>query len=389
VSDRIEGAIGRMLEASTRTAPSDVLGLLDLICELLDAQAARFHVVDYSLQTLQQVDANGPTGASQPIVGTLIGRVFTSGEMQVVEAHPTVLLVPLIEGASRIGVLEIDVEEWDGVVPELLDPLTAIFVMSWIVKGRYTDAAARARRAEPLSAAAELQWDLLPPLTCATDQFAISGILAPAYAIGGDSFDYAFDSTRVDFALVDAIGHGMPAVLMAAAAINSLRNSRRAGRDLVAAYEIADLAISTQFGRSFYVTAIIGSLDLQTGALNWVNAGHVLPMLVRNGTYGGPLRCEPSRPLGLGGSVVEVAEQTVQRGDRVLFYTDGISEARSSDGSFFGDERLADFLVRASLEHMPARETVRHLADNILAFSDAGLRDDATVLLMERHLAPS
>ena len=389
MSDRIEGAVARMVERSTRTSPSDVLELLDLMCELLRAQAARFHVADYSLRTLQHIDASGPLGTSQTIAGTLIGRVFTSSEIQVQGAHPTTVMVPLIEGSNRIGVLELDFEEWDGDVPELLDPLVSIFVLSWIVKGRYTDTAARARRSEPLSAAAELQWDLLPPLTCVTEQVAISGILAPAYAIGGDSFDYAFDSTRVNFAIVDAAGNGMSAVLMAAAAINSLRNSRRAGMDLTAAYAIADESISAQFGCSFYVTGIIGTLDLQTSTLRWVNAGHVLPMLVRNGTFAGPIRCEPSRPFGLGGPVVEVAEQVLQSGDRVLFYTDGISEARSSDGSFFGDDRLADFLVRASLENLPVPETVRHLADNILKFSDADLRDDATILLMEHHPPPS
>ena len=371
-----------------QTSPSDVLDLLDVMSELLGAHAVRFHVVDYSLRTLQHVDSAGPVGTPQSTFGTLIGRVFASGEILALGTDPTVVLVPLVEGSSRIGVLEFDFEEWDGVVPELLDPLAAIFVMSWIVKGRYTDAAARARRSEPLSAAAELQWDLLPPLNCATEQVAISGMLAPAYAIGGDSFDYAFDSTRVDFAMVDAIGHGMSSVLMSAAAINSLRNSRRAGMELATAYDVVDAAISTQFGRSYYVTGIIGTLDLQTSILRWINAGHVLPMLVRNGTYDGPLLCEPSRPFGLGGPVVEVAEHVLQSGDRVLFYTDGISEARASDGSFFGADRLADFLVRASLENLPARETVRHLIDNVLKFSDTGLRDDATMLLLE-HNPPS
>jgi hypothetical protein len=175
-----------MVERSMQTSPSDVLDLLDVMSELLGAHAARFHVVDYSLRTLQHVDSAGPVGTPQSIFGTLIGRVFASGEIQALGTDPTVVLVPLVEGSSRIGVLEFDFEEWDGVVPELLDPLAAIFVMSWIVKGRYTDAAARARRSEPLSAAAELQWDLLPPLNCATEQVAISGMLAPAYAIGGD-----------------------------------------------------------------------------------------------------------------------------------------------------------------------------------------------------------
>ncbi len=378
-----------MVERSAGASPTEVIGLLDLVCELVGATSARLLIADYSLRTLQHVDAGGPIGDPQAIAGTLIGRVFMSGEIQVQGSHPTVALVPLIEGSSRIGVLELDFDEWDGVVPELLEPLLVVFVMAWLVKCRYTDTAARARRSEPLSTAAEVQWDLLPPLSCSTDQVAISAILEPAYTIGGDSFDYAFDTTRFEFAMVDAIGHGMSAVLMSAAAINSLRNSRRAGRSLTDAYEIVDAAIAEQFGDSYYVTGLIGTLDLEAGTLRWINAGHVLPMLVRNGTYAGPLHCMPSRPFGLGGSVIEVAEHSLQSGDRVLFYTDGITEARSSDGSFFGDVRLADFLVRASLERLPVQETVRHLADNILKFSDDGLRDDATMLLLEHSPSPT
>lgn len=183
--------------------------------------------------------------------------------------------------------------------------------------------------------------------------------------------------------MVDAIGHGMSAVLMSAASINSLRNSRRARASITTAYDRADQSIATQFGNSYYVTGVIGSLNLSSGTLTWINAGHVPPMLVRNRTYAGPLRCQPSRPFGLGGTVVEVAEHSLQRGDRVLFYTDGITEARSSDGVFFGDDRLADLLVRASLEDLPVQQTVRHLADSIIDFSGLGLRDDATMLLVE------
>jgi len=382
-SDRIEADVARMVDESTRTSPTEVLGLVDVMCELLGAQAARFHVADYSLRRLQQIDGRGPTGPAQTIAGTLIGRVFTSGQLQILGADPTVVLVPLREGSCPIGVLEFDFEVWDGLERQLLDRIVAVFVMAWIVKCRYTDMAARARRSQPLSAAAEVQWDLLPPLAGSTERVAIGGIVEPAYEIGGDSFDYAFDASGVDFTIVDAIGHGMSAVLMSAAAINSLRNSRRAKASLAAAFDIADGSIATQFGNSYYVTGLIGTLDLQSGTLALVNAGHVLPMLVRNGTYAGPLRCKPSTPFGLGGAVAEVAEHTLQPGDRVLFYTDGITEARASDRSFFGDHRLADLLVRASLENLPVQETVRHLADNIIGFSDLGLRDDATMLLME------
>lgn len=129
-----------------RASPSDVLDLLDVMGALLEARTVRFHVADYAIRTLQHIDANGPAGEPQSIAGTLIGRVFASGETHVVPGtHPAVLLVPLIEGSSRIGVLELEFDDWDGVVPELLDPLAAVFVMSWIVKARYTDVAARAR----------------------------------------------------------------------------------------------------------------------------------------------------------------------------------------------------------------------------------------------------
>ncbi len=382
-SDPIEVDVVRMVAAATQMSPDDVLGLLDVMCELLPARSARLFVADYSLRRLQQIDERGAVGPPQPIAGTLIGRVFTSGEIQVVGTNPVVVSVPLREGSCPLGVVEFEVDTWDLRAEALLDPLVSIFVMAWIVKGRYTDRSDRARRSEALTAAAEVQWDLLPPLACSTKDVALSGILEPAYNIGGDSFDYAVDRSRIDFAVVDAIGHGMAAVLMSAAAINSLRNSRRAKATITTSYESADHAIATQFGNSYYVTAIIGSLDLPSGTLRWINAGHVLPMLVRNGTYAGPLQCKPSRPVGLGGRVVEVAEENLQSGDRVLFYTDGISEARSTDGSFFGDDRLADLLVRASLENLPVQETVRHLADSILGFSGLDLRDDATMLLLE------
>ncbi|MET0325319.1 MAG: SpoIIE family protein phosphatase, partial [Ilumatobacteraceae bacterium] len=95
------------------------------------------------------------------------------------------------------------------------------------------------------------------------------------------------------------------------------------------------------------------------------------------------LRCRPSTPLGLGGPVVEVATHQLQRGDRVLFYTDGITESRSPDGEFFGRDRLADFRVRAALDGVPVAETARRLSAAVIDYVDDGLSDDATLLLIE------
>ena len=165
---------------------------------------------------------------------------------------------------------------------------------------------------------------------------AVSGILEPAYSICGDSFDDAVNPGQLDMTIIDAIGHGLPAVLMASAAINTLRNARRERMTLEQTYGQTDRRIAEQFGHSFYVTGQIASLDTDNGQLSWLNAGHVLPLLVRNDSFVGELACRPSMPIGLGGPVVEIAVEQLQNGDRVLFHTDGVIESRSPDGTLFG-----------------------------------------------------
>jgi serine phosphatase RsbU (regulator of sigma subunit) len=214
---------------------------------------------------------------------------------------------------------------------------------------------------------------------------SVSGILEPAYSIGGDSFDYALNDDQVDFAIIDAVGHGMPAVMMSATAINSMRNARRESAGLDVAYLQTGDTIEQQYGACAFVTAQFGSLDLVTGTLRWLNAGHPPPLLVRDGTSLGELSCRPSLPMGLGGSINEIADEPLQRGDRVLFFTDGVTESRAPDGTAFGLPRLEDYLVRITLDGLPPAEAVRRLRALIMTFNGAGLSDDATLLLIDYH----
>jgi serine phosphatase RsbU (regulator of sigma subunit) len=88
-------------------------------------------------------------------------------------------------------------------------------------------------------------------------------------------------------------------------------------------------------------------------------------------------------PMGLRGAVAQVAAEPLQGGDRVLFYTDGITESESVDGEPFGSERLADHLVTATLDRVPVAETVGRLSAHLLRFVGNGLKDDATMFLIE------
>lgn len=380
-NDEVFGrSVRAMLDSRRNGGPSDICGVVDAARMLMGAERAKLHVADYALNCLRVLTPADPLGEPYLLEGTMAGRAFITGQ---VVATDTIWWFPLVDGRERIGVLELEILDSAAQQPAVHADLAAVLVLLIISMRRYTDVWLRARRALTMSAAAEAQWDLLPPLASASPGVVVSGILEPAYEIGGDSFDYAINPGRLDLAIIDAVGHGMSAVLMSSAVINSLRNSRRERSSLVEAYRQAGELMSRNFGNSNYVTGQLASLDLSTGVLTWINAGHMLPLLVRNGTFAGELQCSPSMPMGLGGGVVQVAQENLQRGDRVLFHTDGIIESVSLRGGRFGLDRLADFLIRATLDGLHGAETVRRLAEAVSAHVGQGLKDDATMLLVE------
>jgi serine phosphatase RsbU (regulator of sigma subunit) len=99
-----------------------------------------------------------------------------------------------------------------------------------------------------------------------------------------------------------------------------------------------------------------------TGHLQWVNAGHPLSLLVRRAKVVDTLACHPVPPLGLGLGQAEIATAALEPADRVLFYTDGVTEGRNLVGEPFGEDCLADLLIRETLAGQPAAETMRRLA---------------------------
>lgn len=371
---------GRFLRTATALPAEDLLALTDVAGAELGASRADLLLADYGLRSLVRVGS----GVSQDVGGTLAGRCFTGSEI-VVAADQHAVFLPLTDGTERLGVLQLTHPAWTDEHAAGAQQLIQLLVLLLVSRRRYTDVVHRARRSEALSMAAEMQWTLLPPLTCTSEHLSASGILEPAYSIGGDSFDYALSSLGLDFAIIDAVGHGLSAVSIAIVAVNGLRNARREGLDLAAAYRQTDEALRSQFTRSAFATGQFGSLDHATGELTWLNAGHPLPLLVRHGTFVGELPCRPSLPMGLGGAVTEVAVSRLQPGDRVLFYTDGVVESRSPDGVTFGVDRLVDLLVRGAADRTTPAESVRRLAANILAYNGSTLRDDATLFMLEYH----
>jgi hypothetical protein len=248
------------LLADTSAVPAhELMTVVDMAGAALGATSARMLVVDYGLTSLQELGENGPLGPRQPIAGTMPGRCFASSEIVVSTEHdPPTVWIPLTEGSERLGVLELTHRAWSEEHRGMAAAVVRVLVLVLVSKRRYSDIVLRSRRSEPLSLAAEIQWALLPPLTCSTQHLSLSGILEPAYSIGGDSFDYALNSTGVEFAIIDAVGHDLSAVFISSLALNSLRNARREAHSVERAYLDTDAALRAQFSRSAYITGQFG-----------------------------------------------------------------------------------------------------------------------------------
>jgi serine phosphatase RsbU (regulator of sigma subunit) len=291
--------------------------------------------------------------------------------------------VPILDGADRLGVLGVIVEHEDEDVLDAIRSIVTVLAEITVGRSQYGDSLAVARRRRHLSLASELRWGQLPPLTFLTTGITITGVVSPPYEVAGDAFDYSVTGSTAHVALIDAMGHGLEASRIANLVVASYRNARRAGLDLLSTYAAMDSVVNSEFGDFTFATGAVGELDLDDGRLRLVLAGHPRPLLLRDRRFIGELEVAPTLPLGIGDQAPTIGEIQLEPDDRILLFSDGVVEARNTEGEEFGVERLADFLVRAHAAEEPAPETLRRLTKAILGHQGTPLEDDATLLLVQ------
>jgi serine phosphatase RsbU (regulator of sigma subunit) len=291
--------------------------------------------------------------------------------------------VPIVEGTERTGVLAVTVPTVD---PEILADLDCLGLFTGLAISTIatvSDVPHLRRRGRSMSLAATMQWELMPPLAASTDRVSIAGVLEPAYDIAGDGFDYAITGGEVEFALFDAMGHGIPSSMLTALAVGAYRHARRQHASVTGMHTAVQRAVADQYSGEAFATGIIGRLITSTGDLEWSCAGHPPPLLLRGRKVVSELSCDPALPFGLDAVPPMVARNALQPGDAVLLYTDGVVEARTPDGEEFGIDRLRDFLEREAASEHPADELLRRLVRAVLDYQGEELRDDATLLMVQ------
>ena len=127
--------------------------------------------------------------------------------------------------------------------------------------------------------------------------------------------------------------------------------------------------------------------------MTWTNAGHPLPLLLRSGRVIGELHCPATPPWGLGSVFAErpappTGRDSLEPGDAVLFYTDGVIEAHAPGGEEFGLERLADLAGQHASDQLEPEEIVRQIVRSVLDHQSDPLADDATLVLVRWNGPP-
>jgi serine/threonine protein phosphatase PrpC len=396
-----ERAVDALLADAHLAAPYQIAALVARHAATLGAADALVYLVDLQQRVLVPfLDPGGPGIGRQVeplgVDATLPGRAFQHIEILTQDAvnGRVQVWIPLLDGTERLGVLGVTVDA--AVAPDIADGLVGARLRRFaglvgeliMTKTAYGDTIVRLRRRSEMGLAAEMQWSLLPPLTFACRELTIAAALEPAYEVAGDTIDYAVDVGSARLAVFDGMGHGLRSAQLAVLAVAAYRNARRADRSLTETASVIHRALVEAFGGAAFATAVLAELDTDSGVLSWVNAGHPRPLLLRGGKLVRSLYARPMLPLGLmvngrPDTVITVGREQLQPDDRVLLYTDGVTEARSPAGAFFGDQALVDLLGRNFTAGLPAPETMRRVVHALLDHQQGQLTDDASLLLLE------
>jgi sigma-B regulation protein RsbU (phosphoserine phosphatase) len=217
------------------------------------------------------------------------------------------------------------------------------------------------------------------------DEFAIHAVDSPARVVTGDSYDFFFVSDDVLAVMIsDVSGKGIPAALLMGVTKSMVRNlSSISESPADTLTRVNQILHQTRLG-AMYATVFLGWYDTRTGLLRYVNGGHPLPYRIdragKISTFGrvtGPI-------LGiLDVEAYSQKEEQLEVGDRLVLYTDGVTEATCPEGNFFGAEGLTRLLERHGEE--PVNRLAELIVREICDYQGAHHHDDATLVAFHRR----
>lgn len=274
--------------------------------------------------------------------------------------------------AMRLGAKSFVQKPWEDV--------TLLEIVQREIEDSQAEKRRDARHQREFEDARLIQRGLLPAAMPQTSGVQLASSWQPANGVGGDCFDaLTFPGGGVGLTIADVAGKGVPAALLMSNLQAAVRAFAQEGASPGAVCTSVNRLLCRNMASGRFITFCYARIDIAARKLTYANAGHNPPLLVHaNGhidklTPGGTV-------LGVfAESTYEQGEFTIATGDRLILYTDGITEGRNRDGEEFGDDRLADSAARH--RSLPAEEMLAAMLRDIEGFNGGSYEDDATLIV--------
>lgn len=288
--------------------------------------------------------------------------------------------IPLRVGQRVVGVFTASHPELDAFPRQQLRILQAL--CDHVAVAVYNAQRLKVERAERLAIdrdadeARIIQQALLPKSSPFVPGFVISGLSVPARAVGGDWYDFIpFPDGRWGLVLADVSGKGTAAALLMSATRGMLRSLAEACCTPGEVLTKLNQLLVNDFPAGKFVTLVYAVLDPEARTVVFANAGHLRPLLIDDhGEHF--LDVERGLPLGLSCGDYSETEISLTKGSRLIFYSDGITEAVDSREEEYGLCRLAQHAIKPNASAVTILDDVRSFADG------SGIRDDASVVFV-------
>jgi phosphoserine phosphatase RsbU/P len=324
----------------------------------------------------------------------MVGYVAATGQMRYApdvrkdpyyigceESTLSEVAIPLHVEGQLVGVFTTSHHQLDAFPPEQLRLLQALCSDVAIAVHNARRFRQEQHRREAMTREAHearvIQQALLPKSSPYVPGFAISGLSIPAGAVGGDWYDFIpLDNRRWGLVLADVSGKGTAAALLMSATRGMLRSLAEASCTPAEVLSKLNRLLVEDFPAGRFVTMVYAVLDPEKRTITFANAGHLPPLLI---TDSGSrfLPTERGLPLGLGFGDFSETELEFPKGSRLVFYSDGITEAANSEEEEYGSQRLQNHVQRPDASAQSLLEDVRSFANS------TGLCDDATVIFLK------
>lgn len=246
------------------------------------------------------------------------------------------------------------------------------------------ESAEKHRIESELNVATQIQTSMLPTNFPVREEVELFASMSPAREVGGDFYDFFMvDDRHLAIVMADVSGKGVPAALFMVIGKTLIKDHTQSDCDLGDVFTEVNNLLCESNSEGLFITAFEGVLDLVTGEFNFVNAGHEMPMISRGGKVFEAYKIRPGFVLaGMEDVRFKGGTLTLEPGDKLFQYTDGVTEATNADNELYGMQRLTEALsvnaARTPQEILPA---IR--ADIDLFVGEAPQFDDITMLCLE------